>query len=246
MARSKRGFLQNRIKRSGDSMKSQSLTREKILVGWSGGKDSSMMLYELQKSGRYEIEALLTTVTETYDRISMHGVRNALLERQAEALRIPLCKVGIPTKCSNEIYEAKMREVMERYQSQGINSAAFGDLYLQDIREYREKNLARIGMTGIFPIWKRDTTEILKEFLNLGFKAVVCCVNPKLLDPSFAGRIIDKNFMNDLPSGVDPCGENGEYHSFVFDGPIFKEPVPISIGPVILRDSFYFCDLEKS
>lgn len=221
----------------------KTLTKEKILVSWSGGKDSSMMLYEIQKAGRYEIAALLTTVTESYDRISMHGVRNALLERQAESLGLPLCKISIPKKSTNEVYETRMKKTLEEYQAKGVNRVAFGDLFLADIKAYREKQLSKIGMTGIFPLWKKDTAKLLRKFIAFGFKAVICCIDPRTLDVRFAGRLIDEKFQTDLPPHVDPCGENGEFHSFVFDGPNFKRPIKFSIGEVVLRDSFYFCDL---
>jgi len=216
---------------------------KKILVSWSGGKDSAMMLFELQKSKEYEIAALLTTVTETYERISMHGVRNSLLDRQAELLGLPLVKMYIPKKASNDIYEANMEKILHEYQKKGVDNMAFGDLFLQDIKDYREKNLGKLGMTGIFPLWKRDTSQLIREFIDLGFKAVICCVDPKQFNAKFTGRFIDKAFLRDLPPSVDPCGENGEFHSFVFDGPIFNKPVELSVGEVVLRDSFYFCDL---
>jgi uncharacterized protein (TIGR00290 family) len=216
--------------------------KERILLSWSGGKDSCMALHEIQKSNGYEI-VLLTTVTEGYDRISMHGVRRALLERQAESLGLHLVKVYIPKKSTQEEYELRMKEVLTKHQNEGANSVAFGDIFLEDLRRYREENLYRIGMRGIFPIWRKNTSELIRRFIDLGFKAVVTCVDPKALDPSFAGRVIDDDFISQLPVHVDPCGENGEFHSFVFDGPIFEREVKFSLGEVVLRDSFYFCDL---
>src|SRR5229473_888085 len=194
---------------------------EPILFCWSGGKDSAMALHALRQDN-VPIAALLTTVTETYDRISMHGVRRELLLRQAESIGLPLHEVRIPPQCINPIYEARMEEAL---------------------RAYREKNLARIGMTALFPIWKRDTRELIRSFHAAKFRAVAVCVDPKVLDPSFAGRELDASFFRDLPAGVDPCGENGEFHTFVFDGPIFREPVPIRTGEVVERDSFIYCDL---
>jgi len=191
------------------------------------------MLYELQKNGQYEIAALLTTVTESYERISMHGVRNSLLERQAESLGLPLCKMYIPVKASNDVYEANLQKILRQYQAQGVNHVAFGDLFLADIKEYRLKNLSKLGMAGVFPLWGRNTSEMVKEFIQLGFKAVICCIDPKVLDPRFAGRTLDEDFLRDLPSSVDPCGENGEFHSFVFDGPLFKEPIKLSVGEIV-------------
>lgn len=216
---------------------------EKILLSWSGGKDSIMTLYELRRSGDYEIAALLTTITAGYDRISMHGVRRTLLEQQAASLGLPLQKAFIPSSCTNAQYEATMRAVLTHYQAQGVNACAFGDLFLRDIRAYRERNLAAIGMKALFPVWERDTTEFIRTFIDLGFKAVVTCVDPKALPPTFAGRVIDESFLRDLPPGVDPCGENGEFHSFVYAGPLFREEVKVAVGQVVLRDGFYFCDL---
>lgn len=216
---------------------------ERVLLSWSGGKDSAMTLYELRKMGAYEVAALLTTITEGYDRISMHGVRTTLLERQATSLGAPLHKLYIPSGCSNEQYEAAMRVALTHYQAQGVNACAFGDLFLRDIRAYREHNLSAIGMNALFPVWERDTAEFIRTFIGLGFKAVVTCVDPRALDPSFAGRVIDDAFLRDLPASVDPCGEHGEFHSFVYDGPIFAEAVGVSVGEVVLREGFYFCDL---
>lgn len=216
--------------------------KEKILLSWSGGKDSCMALYEIQKSKDYET-VLLTTVTEGYDRISMHGVRRTLLERQAESLGLHLSKIYIPKKSTQEEYELRMKEALTNHQKEGVSSVAFGDIFLENLRKYREENLSRIGMKGIFPIWRKNTSELIQRFIDLGFKAVVTCVDPKALDPLFAGKVIDDDFISQLPIQVDPCGENGEFHSFVFDGPIFEKEVKFSLGEVILRDSFYFCDL---
>ncbi len=216
--------------------------KERILLSWSGGKDSCIALYEIQKSKNYEI-SLLTTVTEGYDRISMHGVRRILLELQAESLGLHLSKIYIPKNATNEEYELRMKEALTKHQKEGVNLVAFGDIFLEDLRKYREENLSRIGMKGIFPIWGRDTALLIRRFIDLGFKAVVACVDPRVLDPSFAGRVIDNDFIRQLPAQVDPCGENGEFHSFVFDGPIFREKVKFSVGDVVLRNSFYFCDL---
>ena len=216
---------------------------EKILLSWSGGKDSCLTLYEIQRTHRYQIAALLTTVTESYERISMHGVRTVLLERQAESLGLPLEKVLIPPGCGNETYECRMRQTLEKYQSQGIRRVAFGDLFLEDIRSYRETNLARIRMQGLFPLWKKDTKALSTQFVELGFQAIVVCIDPRVLDKSFAGRLVDTNFVHSLPPHVDPCGENGEFHSFVFAGPLFQRPVRFTPGEVVLRDSFWFCDL---
>ncbi|MBI4547879.1 MAG: diphthine--ammonia ligase [Ignavibacteriae bacterium] len=219
------------------------LEKERVLVSWSGGKDSAMALYEIHNSQQYTITALLTTVTEGYDRISMHGVRRTLLERQAEALGLPLREVFISQGASNQEYESKMRDALTESQKESIASVVFGDIFLEDIRRYRERLLSDIGMKAIFPIWKKNTTQLARAFIENGFKAVVVCTDPKVLDKTFAGRIYDKNFLHDLPPTIDPCGENGEFHSFVFDAPFFKSRIACTIGEVVLRDSFYFCDL---
>lgn len=216
---------------------------EPILFCWSGGKDSAMALHVLLQQGGVRIAALLTTVTEGYERISMHGVRRELLEQQALSIGVPLHEVRIPPQCINPVYEARMEEALRHYYEQRIRKVAFGDIFLQDLREYRERNLARIGMTAIFPIWKRDTRELIRWFHALRFRAIAVCMNPKVLDCSFAGRELDEEFFRDLPPAVDPCGENGEFHTFVFDGPIFSKPIPIRAGEIVERDSFIYCDL---
>ncbi len=203
-----------------------------------------MALYEMVVGGEYEVAALLTTVTRDYGRVSMHGVREELLDRQAEVLRLPLDKVHIEAGASNEDYEAAMRNALYRYLEQGVRRVVFGDILLEDIRRYREDNLARVGMQALFPLWKRDTTELAHAFISLGFRAVVTCVDSQHLDGSFAGREYDERFLADLPRSVDPCGENGEFHSFVYSGPSYREDVRFKRGEVVLRDNrFYFCDL---
>ncbi len=217
---------------------------ERALFTWSGGKDSVMALYELQKAGNYEISALLTTVTKDYDRISMHGVRRVLLEQQADSLGYCLDQVFISKSASNEEYETKMREILEKYLKAGISTVVFGDIFLEDVRKYREENLSKIGMKAVFPIWKRNTTELAHTFIDLGFKAVITCVDSKVLDKGFVGRRFDDQFLSELPTNLDPCGENGEFHSFVYDGPIFRESLLFEPGDVVLRDNrFYFYDL---
>ncbi len=217
--------------------------KDKVVLSWSGGKDSSLAHYYIQEAKACEIVALLTTVTDGYDRVSMHGVRRTLLERQAESLGLPLQKVYIPKDSTDKDYESRMKEVLLGYQDEDINSVAFGDIFLEDVRKYREEKLAQIGMEAIFPLWKRDTTELIRSFINLGFKAMITCVDSRVLDSSFAGRLINDDFVSTLPPHVDPNGENGEFHSFVFDGPIFKQRINVSTGEVVLRDSFCFCDL---
>jgi uncharacterized protein (TIGR00290 family) len=217
---------------------------EDVLFCWSGGKDSAMALHALGAAREFRISALLTTITEEYDRISMHGVCRALLERQAESLGLPLHAVPIPPQCINATYEARMKEALALHFTHGVRRVAFGDIFLEDLRVYREKNLAQAGMRALFPIWKRDTRELAREFVRLGFRAIAVCVDPRVLDSSFAGRELDESFFADLPPGVDPCGENGEFHTFVFDGPIFKTPIAFRIGEKVLRDGFCFCDLS--
>ncbi len=217
--------------------------KERILFCWSGGKDSAMALAELLRAGECEIAALLTTVTEDYDRISMHGVRRTLLEAQAASLGLPLRSVNIPAGCTNELYEQRMRQALETFLSQGIRRAAFGDLFLADIREYRERNLARAGMEAIFPLWEKDTAELARSFVERRFRAVLVCVDPRKLAASFAGREYDAALLASLPAGVDPCGENGEFHTFVYDGPIFREPVAFTRGETVVREGFCFADL---
>ena len=218
--------------------------KDRILVGWSGGKDSAMTLYELKKMKNIEIAALLTTVTEGYDRISMHGVRRDLLVQQADALGFPLEEIPIPQACTNEIYEQRMQETLQKCQVQGITTAAFGDLFLQEVRSYREERMNRIGMRCMFPVWKRPTPEFAQEFINLGFRAVVVCVDTTAIGGEFAGREYDRDFIKDLPAGADPCGENGEFHTFVCDGPIFSRPIQVQRGEKVLRENrFFYCDL---
>jgi uncharacterized protein (TIGR00290 family) len=218
--------------------------KEKIILSWSGGKDSAMALHALLQSGRYEIVSLLTTVSEQYDRISHHGVRVELLEQQAAALGIPLHILYLSqANCSLEDYEILMKKTMLEYKDKDVLTVAFGDVFLQDLREYRQRNLAKVGMKAIFPIWGRDTTEIVRTFIALGFKAYLTCVDREKLGREFAGRPIDADLIRDLPDGVDPCGENGEFHSFVYDGPMFQKPVGIGVGEVVLRDVRYFADL---
>ncbi|MFC1478005.1 diphthine--ammonia ligase [Candidatus Margulisiibacteriota bacterium] len=218
--------------------------KKKALFCWSGGKDSALALYELQKNKDYEISALLTTVTEGYDRISMHGVRLPLLDRQAEAIGIPLEKVFISKNSSDEEYGAKMHEVLTKYKASGVSSAVFGDLYLEDVRKYREKQLKKVEMTAVFPLWGSNTTETAHRFIDAGFKTIITCVDTDQLDKSFTGRKYDKQFINELPCPVDPCGENGEFHSFVFDGPCFNRAIGFTKGETVLRDNrFYYCDL---
>jgi len=217
---------------------------EDVVLTWSGGKDCAMALYELRRTDGWEVSALLTTVTEDYDRVSMHGVRRELLGQQAESLGLPLETVSIVKDSSNEDYEAKMRETLAGHRSRGVELVAFGDIFLQDVRQYREDNLAKAGMKALFPLWNRDTAELARLFVDLGFKAVVTCVDSNALDGAFVGREFDGRFLSDLPSTIDPCGENGEFHSFVYDGPMFRTPLSHEKGEIVMRDGrFWYCDL---
>ena len=216
---------------------------EKALFCWSGGKDSALALQEIQRGKQYEIVSLLTTITEGYDRISMHGARRSLVEHQAKSLSLPLTKVFIPTACSNEQYEAKMKKTLARYKDDGVSVVVFGDIFLEEVRRYREDRLSRLEMRGLFPIWGEETTHLSQRFIARGFAAIITCVDTRVLDKSFAGRLIDRDLLSRLPANIDPCGENGEFHSFVFDGPIFKEKISYVPGEGVLRGSFYFHDL---
>ena len=215
------------------------------LFCWSGGKDSALALHALKHSADFRVTGLLTTVTDDYDRISMHGVRRSLLLRQAESVGLPLHEVRIPPQCINSIYESRMEHALQAQLAAGVRTVAFGDIFLQDLREYRERNLARLGMQAIFPIWKRCTRELALEFCNLGFRAITVCIDPKKLDRSFVGRELTPQFFADLPESVDPCGENGEFHTFAFAGPIFDRPIQVQHGEVVDRDGFTFCDLKE-
>lgn len=222
----------------------QAREKEKVLLSWSGGKDSAMAAWQLLAAQRYEIAALLTTVTEGYERISMHGVRRELLQRQAAALGIPLHPVMIPIDCSNAVYEERLGAALAAFRAQGITRVAFGDIFLEDLRQYRERQLAQAGMGGLFPIWQRDTAELVRSFIGLGFRAILCCVDTQAIDARFAGREIDQALLDELPDSADPCGENGEYHSFVYAGPIFRGPIACSTGERLMRMArFNYCDI---
>jgi len=217
--------------------------KEPVVFCFSGGKDSVMALHQLQQQDQFEISTLVTTLTKDYDRISMHAVRRELLEEQAGSLGLPLEAVYITAGAANVEYEANMGKAWQRYFEQGIRKVVFGDIFLEDLKIYREKQLDQFGLECLFPIWKRDTTELANSFIDAGFRAVTTCVDPKVLDRSFVGREFNRQFLADLPAGADPCGENGEFHSFVFDGPNFDNEIPIVVGEKVSRDSFFFCDL---
>lgn len=218
--------------------------KEPIALLWSGGKDSMLALHALQAGERYDVRVLLTTMTLGYDRISIHGVRRALLEAQETALGLTLHTVDIPGACSNVDYQAAMSGALRELHRTGIRTVAAGDIFLQDVRRYREDLLASAGMDSVFPLWKHDTHALARRFLDLDFQATTTCIDTDALDPSFAGRRFDHQFLEDLPTTVDPCGENGEFHTFVHAGPLLHEPVTNTTGEVVLRDGrFCYCDL---
>ena len=232
------------------------MSKVKSVFCWSGGKDSSLALYEIQKQGEYDVKYLLTTLSEEFSRISMHGVREELLEAQAASIGIPLKKVYVAVG-SNAEYEQKMETMLLELKSEGIEHVIFGDIFLEDLREYRENNLAKVGMKAVFPLWKRDTKELIQQLLELGFRTITCCVNDAFLGEREVGVEIDDEFISSLPENVDPCGENGEFHTFCFEGPIFKSPIKFSIEEKVYRPlpegtlpagetkGFWYCDLEK-
>ncbi|WP_419869644.1 Dph6-related ATP pyrophosphatase [Chryseobacterium sp. CT-SW4] len=232
--------------------------KPKAVFNWSSGKDSALALYAIQKENNVKVTSLLTSINTEYQRVSMHGVPISLLEQQAKSLDLPLIKMEIPKEPTMEEYQKIMAETMNRLQSQGITHSVFGDIFLEDLRNYREEQLKSIGMKAVFPLWKKNTLELIYEFIDLGFKTIVSCVNETYLDKSFAGRVIDENFIKDLPENVDPCGENGEFHTFTFDGPIFNFPIEFEVGEIVKKTYprpkesedkhdgdyvFWFCDL---
>lgn len=236
---------------------------QRAYMNWSGGKDSSLCLYYILQDQRYAVDCLLTSVNAAHDRISMHGVRRSLLEQQAAAIGLPLQTIELPEQPGMQEYERMMLEKVAQFKSSGYTHAVFGDIFLEDLKRYREEKLRSADIECVFPLWKIPTQQLMQEFLQLGFKAIIVCVNEKYLDKSFCGRIIDASFVNDLPENVDVCGENGEFHSYVFDGPVFKQTIPFKKGEIVYRkyaapqtsaDScnpmdkaseygFYFCDL---
>lgn len=234
----------------------------KAYMNWSGGKDSSLCLYHAMQQ-RLPVQALLTSVNKVHNRVSMHGVRNELLFKQAQEINLHLHTIELPEQPGMQEYEKLMAEKVAQLKAAGFTHSVFGDIFLEDLKKYREEKLQALNIYSIFPLWKRDTKELMHEFLALGFKAIIVCVNEKVLDKSFCGRLIDESFVQQLPDNVDICGENGEYHSFVFDGPIYKNPISITKGEMVYRKyeapknedgncflkddvpqyGFYFCDL---
>lgn len=219
------------------------MARPSALLSWSSGKDSAWALHVLRQQGDLQIVGLVTTINEAADRVAMHAVRRSLLEMQAEAAGVPLWTVPIPHPCSNEHYEAAMERVIERARAEGIVAFAFGDLFLEEIRRYREDRLAGTGLRPVFPLWMRPTDVLAREMLGAGLRAVITCVDPTKLPASFAGRVFSPALLPDLPSDVDPCGENGEFHTFAFAGPMFDRAVEVRVGEVIEREGFVFADV---
>ena len=205
------------------------------LFNWSSGKDSALALYKISQDPEFEIRCLLTSVSEQFQRVSMHGVRIELLRQQAKSIRLPLEIMQIPEMPTMEVYESVMETTLEKLKNQGVTHSVFGDIFLEDLRKYREDKLITMGFEGIFPLWKVPTHDLIQEFIGLGFKTIVVCVNERYLDKSFVGRVIDQDFINDLPENVDVCGENGEFHTFTFDGPIFAEPINFEVGEIVYR-----------
>lgn len=227
--------------------------KRKIVVSFSGGKDSILALYRLQQSEEWEINSLLTTLTEDYERTTMHGVRNELLEMQAQSLGLPLRVVWIPKDCPNDMYQQRMKKAVDDIKAEGIQYIMFGDIFLEDVKKYREKMLNGTGITPVFPIWGESTEHIIDEFLRKGFKTVVCCSDTLKIDASFTGRVIDEQFKRDYPKKHDICGENGEFHTFVFDGPNFSYPITYRLGETRIvkdmiseEDRFYYVDILPS
>lgn len=229
--------------------------KKQAIMNWSGGKDSMLSLYKVLKDEEYEVQCLFTSISHQLRRITMHGVRETLLDLQAQALGLPLQKLELPASNTMDLYNQLMAEQMTIFKSQGVTHSIFGDIHLEDLKKYREAQLQKVNLEAVFPIWKRPVSEVIHEFINLGFKAVVVCVNARYLDKSFVGRTLDADFIRDLPSNVDVCGENGEFHTFVYDGPIFKQPVSFKMGEVVYRDygtgdavdydtGFYFGDIK--
>ncbi len=219
------------------------MTRPKAWVSWSSGKDSAWALHTVRDQGEVEVVALLTTVNTAHARVAMHAVRESLLDAQAEAVGLSLVKVPLPWPCPNAVYEQAMEAAIARARAEGVTRMVFGDLFLEDIRKYREEKLASTGVSPLFPIWGLDTRKLAQEMVDAGLRAYLTCIDPKKLDSSFAGRVFDARLLADLPAGVDPCGENGEFHTYAFDGPMFHKPIPAEVGQVVERDGFVFADV---
>lgn len=220
------------------------MAKPRALLSWSSGKDSAWALHVLREESEVSVVGLVTTINEAVGRVAMHAVRNRLLEMQAEAAGLPLWTVPLPVPCTNEEYEARMSRLIEQAEAEEIEAFAFGDLFLADVRAYREKQLAATRIEPIFPLWKRPTRALAAQMIERGVRAKLTCVDPAKLDPSFAGRDFDAALLRDLPAGVDPCGENGEFHSFVYDGPMLERSLPVRVGEIVERDGFVFADVD--
>jgi uncharacterized protein (TIGR00290 family) len=225
------------------NLQSQDGARPKAWLAWSSGKDSAWALHTVRQDGEFDVVALLTTVNCTHGRVAMHAVRESLLEIQAAAAGLTLVKVPIPSPCSNDVYEQAMSEAMTQARAAGVQHVIFGDLFLEDVRAYRERQLARCGMIPIFPLWGRETRQLAEDMLAGGLSAFLTCVDPRQLDSTFAGRRFDANLLAELPRSVDPCGENGEFHTFANAGPMFRAELPVTVGEIVDRDGFVFADL---
>jgi uncharacterized protein (TIGR00290 family) len=217
--------------------------KSRVLLSWSSGKDAAWTLHVLRQDPSVEVGALLTTFNEAADRVAMHAVRRSLVGAQARATALPLIEVFIPSPCPNEVYEARMRDAMTRARDDGFTHVAFGDLFLEDVRRYREERLAGAGLEPIFPLWGRPTDRLAREMLDAGLQAIVTCVDPRQIDPSLAGRPYDASFLDALPPSADPCGERGEFHTFCHAGPMFRAPIPVTSGEIVERDGFVFADV---
>ncbi|MFI5178038.1 MAG: ATP-binding protein [Vicinamibacterales bacterium] len=216
---------------------------KRVLLSWSSGKDSAWALHVLRQDPSVRVEALLTTFNDAADRVAMHAVRRNIVTAQADAAGLPLWPVGIPSPCPNDVYEARMRAAVAGALSAGITHIAFGDLFLEDVRRYREDRLAGTGIAPMFPLWGRATSALAREMLDAGLDAVVTCVDPSQLDAAFAGRRFDASLLSDLPASADPCGERGEFHTCCVAGPMFSRAVPVTSGERVTRDGFVFCDV---
>ncbi len=219
------------------------MTRPRAWVCWSSGKDSAWALHVARAQGEVDVVGLLTTLTEPYQRVSMHGARMELVRAQAREAGLPLQEVPIPAPCPNEVYETRMAEAMGRAKADGVTHVVFGDLFLQDVRAYREANLAKVGITPVFPLWGRTTWLLAREMLAGGLRANLVCIDPRQTPRELAGRAFDWGLLAEFPAGIDPCGENGEFHTFAWDGPMFARPIPVRVGDTVEREGFVFTDL---
>lgn len=220
--------------------------RHKAVVSWSSGKDSAFALHEVRRAGQFEVVGLLTTVSETFNRVAMHGTRESLLDRQIAALNLPCLKISLPSPCPNAVYEVRMAEACAHIKEQGVRHMVFGDLFLEDIRAYREARLKDAGIEAVFPLWKRETRALAQEMVTSGMVAHLVCIDPHRMERRFAGRCFDGDFLVELPGDVDPCGENGEFHTAVSASPMFNAPIAVKTGDIVERDGFVFADIIPS